>query len=58
MGVDRTAAVYHYRAIALLCWCGIKLGLRTELNIGYPVTGHKTNDQFISAVTDIQKFID
>jgi len=29
-----------------------------ELNINYPVTGHKTDDRFTNAVTDIQKFID
>jgi len=32
------------------------LGL-CELKIGYLVTGHKTDDRFTNAVTDIRKFI-
>jgi len=28
------------------------------VNIGYPVTGHKTDDWFTNAITNIQKFID
>ena len=29
-----------------------------ELNIGYPVTGHKSDDLLTNAVADTQKFID
>ena len=29
-----------------------------ELNINYPVTGHKTDDRFTNAINNIQKFID
>ena len=29
-----------------------------ELNIGYPVTGHKSDDLFTNAVADTQKLID
>jgi len=29
-----------------------------EMNIGYPVTGHKTDDWFTNAMPDIWKFVD